>query len=132
MMKKNLVKVFPAVLILTLSTVFFTGCTRVAVPGGDSNQSIKAETTAGGYTEQRELTQEDKDLFDEVMKDIDDEKTYEPVSVATQVVAGTNYRFLVNVTEDGKESQTYIVIYQPLPGQGDAELTDLKVGMLME
>lgn len=79
----------------------------------------KDEEIVGGYTEQRELTEADQTLFDEVMASQDTQKQYEPVSVATQVVAGTNYCFKTNVTENGSTYEAYIYIYEPLPNSGE-------------
>jgi len=69
----------------------------------------------GGYTQYRALDEEDMKLFSEAYKgDI----MLEPFEVATQVVAGTNYRFRCR---DGKGKVYVVVIFQPLPGQGEAE-----------
>ncbi len=76
---------------------------------------------AGGYTEQRPLTEEDTALFESVMAGASADRSYEPVSVATQVVAGKNYRFAVKVTENGETKEVFITIFQPLPGKGEAE-----------
>ncbi len=86
-----------------------------------SAAASSSEMMAGGYTEQRELTEEDIALFESVMSTMDNGKTYEPVTVATQVVAGTNYRFAVKVTENGNTTDAFVVIFQPLPGQGEPE-----------
>lgn len=51
----------------------------------------------GAYTKFRPLTKEDKKVFDlalEGLVGVD----YEPLIVATQVVAGTNYKFVCNAT----------------------------------
>lgn len=50
--------------------------------------------------------------------------SYTPESVATQVVAGTNYRFICTAKTATPGPETYeaeIIVFQPLPGQGEAE-----------
>ncbi len=86
--------------------------------------SPKEEEAVGGYTEQRELTAEDTALFDGVMAQAGDGKVYEPVSVATQVVAGTNYCFKTNVTDGDETYEANIYIFEPLPS--DAVPTSCK------
>lgn len=52
--------------------------------------------------------------------------SYEPVAFATQVVAGTNYRFFSNATvvyPNAPNTAVMIEIYQPL--QGDPYITDI-------
>jgi len=73
----------------------------------------------GGYTQYRALDEEDMKLFKETYKG---EISLEPFEVATQVVAGTNYRFRCR---DSKRKVYVVVIFQPLPGRGDAETTSI-------
>jgi hypothetical protein len=75
----------------------------------------KQEDVAGGYTEERDVTSEDMEVFDEAMADTTD-AVYDPMKVATQVVAGTNYKFYTKkVSNDGgMESYVYITIFKPL------------------
>jgi len=80
------------------------------------------EHLCGGYTEQHELTDEDMKLFQNVMG----ESVFTPLSVATQVVAGLNYRFWCRY-DDGSENapgHCFITIYQPL--QGEPVLSGIK------
>lgn len=79
----------------------------------------------GGYTRQRSLTADERQLFEQIV-DIDG-TTYKPRSVATQVVAGTNYRFVCKARDDaGKRFDAVIVIYKPLPGQGEPRVTSIE------
>ena len=72
----------------------------------------------GGYTTFRTLQQSEAKLFSETYTD---EPALEPYEVATQVVAGINYKFRCKV-KGGKD--IYLVtIYKPLPGQGTAKVT---------
>jgi len=73
------------------------------------------EILCGGYTEQRELSDEDLVLFRKVMGEV----PFTPLSVATQVVAGLNYRFWCRY-DDGSEDapvHCFVTIYQPLQGE---------------
>jgi len=75
----------------------------------------KKEILCGGYTEQHELSDENQSLFRKVMG----ETPFTPLSVATQVVAGLNYRFWCRY-DDGTEKSPghcFITIYQPLQGE---------------
>ena len=80
------------------------------------------EMLLGGYSEQRPLTAEDSAVFAEATKDY----AYlglKPLSVATQVVAGTNYLFVCEMKAfGGPATQTNVKIFKPLPGQGATEL----------
>ena len=80
------------------------------------------EMLVGGYSEQRPLAAEDSAVFAEATKDY----AYlglKPLSVATQVVAGTNYLFVCEMKAfGGPATQTNVKIFKPLPGQGAAEL----------
>jgi len=76
----------------------------------------------GAYTEMRQLEQEDVDLFQLV------DKMYgpldlTPVTVATQVVAGTNYIFRCTGNR-GKEFD--VKVFQPLPGEGGPIITEIR------
>ena len=99
--------------LLALSLTMLASCGR---SGGQ---------TVGGYTDQRRLTDEERALFEAVTASIDD-TAYKPLNVATQVVAGTNYRFVCRAREKGRRGKRFdavIVIYKPLPGQGEPRIT---------
>ena len=80
------------------------------------------EMLLGGYSEQRPLAAEDSAAFAEATKDY----AYlglKPLSVATQIVAGTNYLFVCEMKAfGGPATQTNVKIFKPLPGRGAAEL----------
>lgn len=80
------------------------------------------EMLVGGFSEQRALTAEDSAVFAAATKDY----AYlglKPLSVSTQVVAGTNYLFTCEMNAFGGPAvQTNVRIFSPLPGQGDPEL----------
>ena len=54
--------------------------------------------------------------------------SYTPESVATQVVAGTNYRFICTAKTTPPGLETYeaeIIVFQPPPGQGEAKIAKI-------
>lgn len=67
---------------------------------------------AGGYTHQRNLTKQDKQLFKNTYKGKD---KLTPISVSTQVVNGTNYKF---ICKDKHGKMVTVIIYQSLPHMG--------------
>lgn len=75
----------------------------------------------GGYTTYRVLSSEEEKLFRDTYNG---ELQLEPFEVATQVVAGINYRF--RCKEKGSEFIYTVVIYKPLSGQGEAKTTSIK------
>ena len=88
------------------------------------------EPIVGGFVdaEDKTITDELKDIFNKALDGLTGAK-YEPVElVATQVVAGTNYKFLANGTKTTNpitKGTYYITIYKDL--QGNIELKDIEV-----
>lgn len=80
------------------------------------------EMLMGGFSEQRPLAAEDSAVFAEATKDY----VYlglRPLSVSTQIVAGTNYLFVCEMKAfGGPATQTNVKIFKPLPGRGVAEM----------
>lgn len=76
----------------------------------------------GGYTAQRDLTHEDSLFFENVVSKTE-YKDLSPQSVATQVVAGINFNFVCIEKSNGKKCN--VIIYKPLPGQGEATITEV-------
>lgn len=80
------------------------------------------ELLMGGYSEQRPLTAEDSAVFAAATKDY----AYlglKPLSVSTQVVAGTNFLFTCEMNAFGGPAvQTNVKVFRPLPGRGEPEL----------
>lgn len=71
----------------------------------------------GGYTDFRALDPDDVALFDSVYTA---EPALTPYAVATQVVAGTNYRFLCR---DAKKTEYMVTIFVPLACYADSQQT---------
>lgn len=90
----------------------------------------KAENTTvcGGYTDQRPLEEQEKQLFRSVTDKLVGVR-YTPESVATQVVAGTNYRFVCTAETIARKPETFraeVTVFRPLPGQGEARITEIR------
>ena len=80
------------------------------------------EMLMGGYSEQRPLTAEDSAVFAAATKDYG-YLSLKPLSVSTQVVAGTNFLFTCEMKAfGGPATQTNVKIFRPLPGRGEPEL----------
>lgn len=82
------------------------------------------EQIAGGFTRQRELSETEMELFRYVTGEGD--TVFTPLSVSTQVVAGTNYRFWCRYEGLQKSGHCWITVFKPLPGQGDPQLTSIE------
>ena len=108
---------------------------RMTRDDGDSIAKVEVETflanlaagktdemLMGGYSEQRPLTAEDSAVFAAATKDY----AYlglKPLSVSTQVVAGTNFLFTCEMNAFGGPAvQTNVKVFRPLPGRGEPEL----------
>ena len=80
------------------------------------------EMLMGGYSEQRPLTAEDSAVFAAATKDYA-YLSLKPLSVSTQVVAGTNFLFTCEMKAfGGPATETNVKIFRPLPGRGEPEL----------
>lgn len=82
-------------------------------------------TIAGGWSEySTHIPSELKAVFVEALKGRTG-VSYSPIAVASQVVAGTNYRFFCNahsVIPNATNYATIVCVHKPL--RGDAEVTD--------
>lgn len=75
----------------------------------EAEAPAKPKPMCGAYSEQRKPTEEEVAMFNGVMT----EQGYTPNTVATQVVAGLNYRFYCTAP-DGADC--IVTIYKPLQG----------------
>ena len=88
----------------------------------------KSGDIVGGYTADRAITDDDLKVFNEAMNGLVG-VGYEPTLVATQVVAGTNYRFTAMATPvvlNPVPYKVYVYIFKPL--QGPAQLIKIVNG----
>jgi len=78
----------------------------------------------GAFSSERDITDDELALFDIAYSgDI----SLTPKTVATQVVSGTNYAF---VCRDSEKKVYTVIIYEPLPGQGEPEVLSVTEGNL--
>lgn len=107
------------IILLAVVSLLLYGC------GSDAPET-SSHTMVGGYTEDRELTPDDLEIF---VAPLTEEQlaTYEPLTVATQVVAGTNYRFYCSVMVNGQASDeyAYVYIFKPLDPDEGPTLTEI-------
>lgn len=100
------------------------------IVAGCGNHLAKQQTEArqeplcGGYTEQREPTEMEMEMFSAVTGT--GEMTLTPLSVSTQVVAGTNYKFWCRYQDKDAGGHCWVVIFKPLLGRGEPELTSIQ------
>lgn len=81
-----------------------------------------SDTMVGAFGEARDLDDHDREVFAKATEPYG-YLHLTPVSVQTQVVAGTNYLFRCEtVGPDGIASTAEVRIFAPLPGQGDPEV----------
>lgn len=98
--------------------------------GGPAKRAEKQQektNLCGGYTQQRPLEVSERELFRQVTAGMTG-VSYTPESVATQVVAGTNYRFVCKaktVTADPETYEAEIIVFKPLPGRGEAKISKI-------
>lgn len=82
----------------------------------------------GGYTDERDPSDEEYRLFREVTDSMEG-MTFTPLTVRTQVVAGINYKFYCRFCDGSEEyspGHCWLTIYKPLPGQGEPKVTSLE------
>ena len=110
--------------IAILAAILLTAC------GGPEKRTEKQQEKTilcGGYTQQRPLEASERELFRQVTAGMTG-VSYTPESVGTQVVAGTNYRFVCKAKTVTPNPETYraeVIVFKPLPGQGEAKITKI-------
>ena len=83
----------------------------------------------GGYSKPHDLSDGEQAIFEQATANLEGVE-YKPMNVATQIVAGVNYRFLCKarrVDENGKKGKRFyavIVVHKPL---SDGELRILSI-----
>ncbi|MDU9391966.1 hypothetical protein [Pseudomonas sp. zfem002] len=77
------------------------------------------EQFVGGWTPYHPLTAQDKAVFEEALAGFVG-VNYQPLEVSTQVVNGTNYRYLTNASLPGASQVVWravVEIYAPINGK---------------
>lgn len=93
------------------------------------NANKKEEEIVGGWetAEDGTITPELQELFDKAMEELEG-VDYTPIKLLeTQVVAGTNYKFLCDATvvyPDAETTQAIVTIYEDL--QGNVEILEIQ------
>lgn len=75
----------------------------------------------GAYGESRTPTEDDLAVFAAATKDYG-YLNLTPLSVSSQIVAGTNYMFSCNMKAFGEDLSAMVKIFRPLPGRGEPQL----------
>lgn len=78
---------------------------------------VDGRQLCGGFSPEREVTEEEKDMLKEVTKG--GSVIYTPLSVSTQVVAGLNYKFSCKYEDsaDGSKGECKVTVFKPLNGE---------------
>lgn len=92
-----------------------TGCATDRKTGNADQPEL-----VGAYTDHREMEKEELKLFQDTYKMM---PRLTPQKVSTQVVAGMNYSF---ICVDNLQNIYKVVIYKPLPGQGEPRVTGME------
>ena len=103
----NLIKIWTLAAIITA----VTSCS------GSRNTEM-----VGAFGKSTKLTAEEDSLFKAVVLPCADLRL-KPLTVSRQVVAGTNYRYECVDVDNGKKVE--VVVYQPLPGAGNARVVSV-------
>ena len=105
--------------IAALAAMLLTAC---GSPEKRTEKQQEKTILCGGYTRQRPLEASDRELFRRATAGMTG-VSYTPESVATQVVAGTNYRFICTAKTATPGPETYeaeIIVFQFRPAAAGA------------
>lgn len=89
--------------------------------GMASCASTRKTQMVGAFGKSTKLTTEADSLFKAVVLSHSNLQL-KPLKVSRQVVAGTNYRY---ECVDNNKKKVEVVVYKPLPGQGDARISSI-------
>ncbi|MCQ2138443.1 MAG: hypothetical protein MJY60_07030 [Bacteroidales bacterium] len=97
-------------IVVAASLASCAGSGRKAAEQAPANEQI-----CGGYTSPDQPSDEELAMFNSLMGNESTELV--PISVARQVVNGTNYKFLCAYRDSvGNQGNCYVIIYKPLNG----------------
>lgn len=107
-------------IIIAIATAIGINLTSCANKGTQAGIEDNNKYLCGAYSDYRVLTDEDVQLFESAY-------TYKakltPQSVTSQVVAGTNFKFICT---DESGNDVMVVVFKPLPNQGEAKVTSIE------
>ena len=98
-----------------------TSQTATIIIGMASCASTQKFQMVGAFGKSTKLTTEEDSLFQAVVLSHSNLQL-KPLKVSRQVVAGTNYRY---ECVDNNKKKVEVVVYKPLPGQGDARILSI-------
>lgn len=107
------------ILVLLSVLCMLVACKTTKVNTAESMDTQRHDLV-GGYTEYRELDDNDRQLFESTYTD---KRKLTPQRVASCVVAGLKYRF---VCVDKRGREVVVVIFQPLPGRGEPRVVKVE------
>ena len=129
---KKIIVMFAALMMIVCLAACGSDSSEVPSDVQKNADSVIAELTgngqelSGGWTarDSAELSDEVQTVFDKATSEENAE--YRAISLeATQIVAGTNYCFLCEVTKDGTTEYELVYVYEDL--EGNAEITDTEL-----
>lgn len=88
----------------------------------------RQEIHGGGSTLQRPLTDGERPLFDERIRNLTGENS-RPESVATRMAAHTNHRFICTATPATPHPETFrteVTVFNPLPGKRRSRISEIR------
>ena len=91
-----------------------------AKQGVDSKAETDNKYIAGAYADFRSITNEEMKMFESAYAH---KAKLTPQSVATQVVAGTNYKFICT---DDSDNVIKVIVFKPLPNQGKPKVSSIE------
>lgn len=103
-----------------------TSCDRVKEMVGIA----EPQGEVGGYSKPHNLSDEELAIFNQATARLQGVE-YKPMNVATQIVAGVNYRYLCKahrIEQNGKRGKRFyaaIVVHKPLAGQGELRILSI-------
>lgn len=104
--------------IASIAIVSFTSCN--VNKNTESNGGTDNRFMVGAYADFRSITDDEMQLFRSAYTH---KANLKPQSVATQVVAGTNYKFICT---DNSDNVIKVIVFNPLPNQGDPKVSSIE------
>lgn len=86
----------------------------------EAAEDTRLRFMTGAYADFREVSADDMEIFNSAYTG---SLTLHPQSVSTQVVAGTNYRFICT---DDSDAEVMLTVFKPLPGRGEPAISGIE------
>lgn len=98
---------------------------KTAEENTETTIEAPAEQIVGGYTEPREITPEELEMFKKATADYA-ELQLVPQTVRTQVVNGINYKFFCDGKDGYNLTRCEVTIYKPINGEPKVTTMEVK------